>query len=39
VNAIDEKEMAELNAQVDVDKRKAYDVAQEWLTKEGLIHK
>ncbi|MGB8955398.1 MAG: glycine betaine ABC transporter substrate-binding protein [Tumebacillaceae bacterium] len=34
---IDEKEMAQLNAEVDVDKKKARDVAQEWLTKEGLI--
>lgn len=29
--------MAELNAEVDVDKKKAHDVAQEWLVKEGLI--
>lgn len=34
---MDETEMAELNAQVDVDKRKADDVAREWLKAEGLI--
>jgi osmoprotectant transport system substrate-binding protein len=34
---IDEKQMAELNAEVDVDKKKAQDVAKDWLIKEGLI--
>lgn len=34
---IDEKAMAELNAKVDEEKRKAKDVAEEWLTTNGLI--
>lgn len=34
---INERQMAELNAQVDVDKKKAHDVAEAWLKKEGLI--
>lgn len=34
---IDDREMAELNAQVDVEKKKARDVAEAWLKKEGLI--
>lgn len=34
---IDERQMAELNAQVDIEKKKARDVAQAWLKQEGLI--
>lgn len=34
---IDDRTMAELNAQVDVEKKKAKDVARAWLEKEGLI--
>ncbi|MCX7571200.1 glycine/betaine ABC transporter substrate-binding protein [Tumebacillus sp. DT12] len=34
---IDEQEMAELNAKVDVEKQQAKSVAEEWLKKEGLI--
>jgi len=34
---IDDHEMAVLNAQVDVDKKKAKDVAEQWLREEGLI--
>lgn len=34
---LDEKQMAELNAEVDINKKKASDVAKEWLIKEGLI--
>lgn len=34
---INEATMAELNGQVDVDKKKAHDVAEAWLKKEGLI--
>lgn len=34
---IDDKQMAELNAQVDVDKKKASDVAEAWLKQQGLI--
>ncbi|SHE99089.1 osmoprotectant transport system substrate-binding protein [Desulforamulus putei DSM 12395] len=34
---IDDREMATLNAQVDVEKKKAKDVAEAWLKKEGLI--
>jgi glycine betaine/choline ABC-type transport system substrate-binding protein len=34
---IDDKQMAELNAQVDVDKKKAKDVAEAWLKEQGLI--
>ncbi|HEU4965814.1 MAG TPA: glycine betaine ABC transporter substrate-binding protein [Bacilli bacterium] len=34
---IDEEEMVKLNAQVDVDKKKAEDVAEAWLKEEGLI--
>ncbi|MFD2170005.1 glycine betaine ABC transporter substrate-binding protein [Tumebacillus lipolyticus] len=34
---IDEKQMAELNAQVDVEKKKAKDVAKQWLEQNGLV--
>ncbi|MFY0543586.1 glycine betaine ABC transporter substrate-binding protein [Brevibacillus sp. H7] len=34
---IDDKQMAQLNAQVDVDKKKAKDVAEAWLKEQGLI--
>jgi osmoprotectant transport system substrate-binding protein len=34
---INDKQMAELNAQVDVDKKKAKDVAEAWLKQQGLI--
>jgi osmoprotectant transport system substrate-binding protein len=34
---IDEKQMAELNKEVDVDKKKAKDVVKDWLVKKGLI--
>lgn len=34
---IDEKQMAELNAQVDVEKKKAKDVAKQWLEQKGLV--
>ncbi|USG66931.1 glycine/betaine ABC transporter substrate-binding protein [Brevibacillus ruminantium] len=34
---IDDTKMAELNAQVDVDKKKARDVAEAWLKEQGLI--
>lgn len=34
---IDDKQMAILNAQVDVEKKKARDVAESWLKQEGLI--
>jgi osmoprotectant transport system substrate-binding protein len=34
---IDDKQMAELNAQVDADKKKAKDVAEAWLKEQGLI--
>lgn len=34
---IDDKQMAILNSQVDVDKKKAREVAQAWLKQEGLI--
>lgn len=36
-STIDDKEMARLNAQVDVDKKKAKDVAEAWLKEKGLI--
>ncbi|KEO84153.1 glycine betaine ABC transporter substrate-binding protein [Tumebacillus flagellatus] len=36
---IDEKQMAELNAAVDVDKKKASDVAARWLEEQGLVKK
>lgn len=32
-----DQQMAELNAKVDIDKRKAEDVAREWLKQQGLI--
>ncbi|CAM5783581.1 MULTISPECIES: ABC transporter substrate-binding protein [Brevibacillus] len=34
---IDDKQMAVLNAQVDVDKKKSRDVAEAWLKEQGLI--
>ncbi|SHK14152.1 osmoprotectant transport system substrate-binding protein [Desulforamulus aeronauticus DSM 10349] len=34
---LDDRAMAELNAQVDVEKKKARDVAKTWLQQEGLI--
>lgn len=34
---IDDKQMAILNEQVDVEKKKARDVAEAWLKQEGLI--
>lgn len=34
---LDDRAMAELNAQVDVEKKKAKDVAKTWLQQEGLI--
>lgn len=34
---LDEQTMMALNAEVDVDKKNAKDVAREWLKKEGLI--
>jgi osmoprotectant transport system substrate-binding protein len=34
---IDDKQMAVLNAQVEVDKKKASDVAEAWLKEKGLI--
>lgn len=34
---ISEKEMAEMNAQVDIDKKKPRDVARQFLKKKGLI--
>jgi glycine betaine/choline ABC-type transport system substrate-binding protein len=34
---INDKQMAELNAQVDVEKKKARDVAEAWLKEQGLI--
>lgn len=34
---IDDKTMSELNAQVDVDKKKAKDVADAWLKQQGLM--
>ena len=36
---ITEKEMTEMNYKVDVDGKSAYDVAKEYLQKEGLIRK
>ena len=36
---ITEKEMTEMNYKVDVDGKSAYDVAKEYLQKEGLIKK
>lgn len=36
-NTLTDQEMAELNAQVDVDKKKARDVAEAWLKGKGLI--
>ncbi|WP_235827853.1 ABC transporter substrate-binding protein [Brevibacillus migulae] len=34
---LDDKKMAEMNAQVDVDKKQAKDVAEAWLKENGLI--
>lgn len=34
---LDDSKMAELNAQVDIEKKNAKDVAREWLKSEGLI--
>lgn len=34
---LDDRAMAELNAQVDVEKKKAKDVAKTWLQQEGLM--
>lgn len=34
---LNDRTMMELNAQVDVDKKKAKDVAESWLKQEGLI--
>lgn len=34
---LDDHSMAELNAQVDVEKKRAKDVAEAWLKQEGLI--
>lgn len=34
---IDDKQMAAMNAEVDVDKKQAKEVADEWLKKEGLM--
>ncbi|MBL0385658.1 glycine/betaine ABC transporter substrate-binding protein [Tumebacillus sp. ITR2] len=36
---IDEKQMAELNAEVDIEKKKAGDVAEHWLEEQGLVKK